>query len=493
MSYQLEQQVAFLTRKFNHICACVKKCLGIDCVNGDPNLYLNQRGLWSTPSGGGGSLIPMTYADFLNALNTSSLIPLSEVLITDFKTVHYIPNTNTFGSEDIHVGNVEPMIVRILDTGLPDKFITSTVFFNAFDTIEWIPFVPFDHFWDAVAGQSTGIIIYRKDINGNTRDYDFRNVVFRRWESSSGSGIYDALTDTGFAYQDFSPFPNGSYNQYIKSPGFQYASFDSYYLDNTVFQDYVINTTAEVMSSTTFLSYCNDSKFGTCRGSLFRQSLDFVNNTYLDSCLFTSTVLFLNSNFLANTQFLGAIESVTSNFINSCTFTTDVRESLILNCTATTSAGIIRSTIHNATTNTVTGSISDSIINDLSNNNISGNINRCSFGSFTNNTLNSVDTCSVGLFDSNSGAYSISLVTGAEFQNNEFGGNIQKVDFNTIVDCSISATVQNHKFLSNLTSKTFTPTANMQNPTLPTISKFDQTLGDVEESLNAGTLTYTAF
>jgi|688.fasta_scaffold365828_2 hypothetical protein len=48
----LERLVRSINIKMNNFCNKVRCCLGIDCLNGDEELYLNQRGNWTSPGGG---------------------------------------------------------------------------------------------------------------------------------------------------------------------------------------------------------------------------------------------------------------------------------------------------------------------------------------------------------------------------------------------------------------------------------------------------------
>jgi hypothetical protein len=47
----LERLVRSINIKMNNFCNKVRCCLGIDCLNGDEELYLNQRGNWTSTGG----------------------------------------------------------------------------------------------------------------------------------------------------------------------------------------------------------------------------------------------------------------------------------------------------------------------------------------------------------------------------------------------------------------------------------------------------------
>ena len=47
----LERLVRSINIKMNNFCNKVRCCIGIDCLNGDEELYLNQRGNWTSTGG----------------------------------------------------------------------------------------------------------------------------------------------------------------------------------------------------------------------------------------------------------------------------------------------------------------------------------------------------------------------------------------------------------------------------------------------------------
>ena len=212
-------------------CEGVNTCLGIS-EEGDEALVLNQQGNWEYVSGS--EPIEVTYTELLNLISTNTLIAGRQYLITDFQTVTYIQFSDNIGDEEIHTGAIEPMLVQAVSSSELATEIWSTVYPT--DKITWKPIFN-DRDYDAVLGQSTGVITSRYDtINKLYRDYDWRNIIFRRWETVSGSGIFDNPTDTGFAFQDYPPFPAvDAFYVSIGSPTVQASNFGiPYQLDNTV-------------------------------------------------------------------------------------------------------------------------------------------------------------------------------------------------------------------------------------------------------------------
>ena len=62
-------------------------------------------------------------------------------------------------------------------------------------------------------GQATkGLITYRTDSSNNTSWYDSRAVLFKRYESSPGSGVFSIINDNGGASQSILTFSGGCYN-----------------------------------------------------------------------------------------------------------------------------------------------------------------------------------------------------------------------------------------------------------------------------------------
>ena len=232
------------------------------------------------------------YSELTTLLNNNELIPSSYYLINDFQTVTYIQFSNSIGNEEIHTGATEPMLVQAVSSSGLSTNIISTIYPT--DNITWKPFFN-DRDYDAVLGQSTGVITSRYDtLLKLYRDYDWRNVIFRRWETVSGSSDYNNYTDTGFAFQDFTPF-NLALDNFDVSVGSglevgQIGLGLPYQLDNVVFQ-----------------LYCTVSKVSLGAVSTFQNTFD-VNNIDI---LFDQLCLleFVNNNikYVLSNQFDGDV------------------------------------------------------------------------------------------------------------------------------------------------------------------------------------------
>jgi len=236
------------------------------------------------------------YSELTTLLNNNELIPSSYYLINDFQTVTYIQFSNSIGNEEIHTGATEPMLVQAVSSSGLSTNIISTIYPT--DNITWKPFFN-DRDYDAVLGQSTGVITSRYDtLLKLYRDYDWRNVIFRRWETVSGSSDYNNYTDTGFAFQDFTPF-NLALDNFDVSVGSglevgQIGLGAPYQLDNVVFQ-----------------LDCTVSKVSLGAVSTFQNTFDVNNNLLLFDQLCLLEFVNNNIKYVLSNQFDGDVISNT--------------------------------------------------------------------------------------------------------------------------------------------------------------------------------------
>ena len=68
----LERLVRSINIKMNNFCNKVRCCLGIDCLNGDGELFLNQKGNWGSPGGSSVSGTPTEVAFFNTTTSVTS-------------------------------------------------------------------------------------------------------------------------------------------------------------------------------------------------------------------------------------------------------------------------------------------------------------------------------------------------------------------------------------------------------------------------------------
>ena len=116
----------------------------------------------------------LTYAELAAHIAAGTLIPSAAYLITDYQTVHTIPNTS-----DTNTGPLEPLLV----TATATNKLAPVAFAPAFP--DDIIFYNFSNDVDIVPGSTKGYIYRRIDTKQNNDfPFDFRNVKFRRWKVS---------------------------------------------------------------------------------------------------------------------------------------------------------------------------------------------------------------------------------------------------------------------------------------------------------------------
>ena len=480
---------------------------------------------------GGGGLTSITYNDLVALAGAGNLKVGAFYLITDFRMVTYIQfSGGGIGSEDIHNGKLEPMIVQAASPSDIDGTIISTV--NPTDIINYSLLFS-DREWDAVAGQSTGIITYREDtINKNSRDFDFRNINFRRWETVNGSGIYDSFTNTGNGFVDIDAYPSNCYGNKIHSPLFAYSDIGvPYFLDNTVFfsTGAVIGNSIEIAWANTFSGSTDANNITACFGNLI---LDNCQGNQLGS---------LQNNIISDKLKSNICYEIIDNNIDSCQnnnciiigeniFSGDIADNccnfIIRNTSSNVGAGINNNQLNVIQDNIDFGAIAhnsgveiisnirceiqyNSVYSIIENStSVIGSrlmiIERNSGYAISQNTstsatgfeleFNNVNSVQGNTFDKLTG---FNANTGNTFTNNVFdnipaGATFKNNIFPTILSCVISDGVNSNNFIARITNKTFTPTLSMI-ADAPTITTYDYITGDVEQVLSGGVISYVAF
>ena len=546
-TYDIENKIKSLEIAYNNLCCLIRKCLGIKST-GDSDKFLNQKGEWkniSSPQ----LIIEVTYSELLNLISSNSLVQDTNYLITDFKTVHYIQYSGSLGNEEIHVGNTEPMIVTAVSNNELYHEIVSTIYPE--DKITWKPIFN-DREYDAVLGQSTGVITSRRDTKFRLeRDYDWRNVIFRRWELTTGIGDFLSYTDTGFAYQDFPPFVAlASTNSEVVSPLLFASNLGiPYQLDNIVFMEMCFQNFIKLGYACTFADSVYDNEIGTIfyilhqnkmsennfegysstsiTGDIRKNNIqnvsnnningDFKNNLFAnfeDNTINSDVLYNIGTNWYNNTiggtvayNNISTIEdnNITGDFANNSftyfygnTITSDVANNIGTNCFDNTIGG-------NVAYNNINIFAQCSFSGDILYNNIQrlenseGNtMSYCNFNEFYNNQdspncnfeNNNIVKVRNNSFDPS--ILQFSYNKGTLFQDNSLSGDFNNNDFGSLTVNTINGSVNNNKFLANIASKTFTPTASMSAAT-PSITLNDTTNGDAEQVLTGGVLSYTPF
>jgi len=113
----------------------------------------------------------VTYAELAALISGSDLIQGRQYLITDYRTVHTIPNT-----VDTNTGTLEPLIVTALSTTDLEPVAYSTT--HKDDIVYYDPVNN-----SKVNGSTKGCIYRRIDtVNNSDIPFDWREVKFRRWQ-----------------------------------------------------------------------------------------------------------------------------------------------------------------------------------------------------------------------------------------------------------------------------------------------------------------------
>jgi hypothetical protein len=156
------------------------KYIGFD----GPNFTEKDNTGATTPAGGGGGYIDITYSEIIYAIDEGVLIPGSYYRITDFRTCYDVPeyylngNSKTFGAIDYVQGSLEPIIVLATSTNK----ISSTAYQPSYPNDR----IQYDCTFNSTSntgGTAYGRITERIDEFNNRTDYDHRNITFNRFQS----------------------------------------------------------------------------------------------------------------------------------------------------------------------------------------------------------------------------------------------------------------------------------------------------------------------
>ena len=452
---------------------------------------ISTGGIWvdtTSSSGGGGGTPPfyyvVTYDALMSLISGSNLIAGAFYLINDFASATYIQFSGTggggIGGEEVHIGNAEPLLVQATTSTTLSGTAMSLAFPN--DVIQYSVNIP-DGFYEYAASQGKGCIIYREDtLNQIARDYDWRNVIFRRWETSVGSGNYWSIQPvTNADYIDITCFWNTGYKQnvYVKSPLQANVGITGfpYWLDN-----FVINAGNSCIALQVNLAYGSTySEYTAGIGGLDACVYDVVifdtviSDTISDNRISSSIENFINlgSGTFQNNNIGGFqnnnindtnIGSITGNIISAC-YQNTINQlqynsgSLLLfnqnngdpiNINGNQGFAFITNNVCNQIIGNISDTISDNICTQI-NGNISNSINsNNNAGLIGNNLSNNINT------NSNQGDISNNTV-GNLIENNTNGGNIS----NNV--CSVIQYNSNLYAISNNNVETITNNSNNGN------------------------------
>ena len=152
--------------------------------------------------------IEKTHSQLLALKAGNTLIPGAKYAITDFKYVADQPDFNSDGT---------PKTSVVTKTGAVfETIVLTATSINTFANEAYSVQFPTDiiHYdidftaTEVMESSAKGRITYREDADGNSADFDFRNALFKRYESSTGSGIFNQYKDNSEASVELPLFSN---------------------------------------------------------------------------------------------------------------------------------------------------------------------------------------------------------------------------------------------------------------------------------------------
>ena len=403
----------------------------------------------------------VTHSELYSLLTGATLTPGKHYLITDFKTCYdqpdYDHNGNTIETGNYKQGNVAPILVLATDVDKISEHAYQPEYSG--DTIQYDPYFTST---EVTAGAAFGRITYRIDDKGNAFDYDFREVLFKRYDAYSAEEIYDgkvSIDSVGVVIGVGTNFTNRNVGEVIGIVNsntaygvnfYEIVSIDTetsmtvtgrtiYSVNDTFYTDREIDTRmsykqSNIISNTGFTEYKTFASYNECfnntcgnrvantidngdtfllsnnvfRSSLYRDNSfgsDFRNNTFNDDCTNNT----ISGNFYGN---------VIDNDFDNNTISSDFYDNIII---CDFQNNIIQNDFYN-------NNLGDNDSNDFDNNLIMGSFygnfytgddtfaNNILKSSFYNNIIQySFDDNVVGNFNSN-------LIKN-DFNNNTVGDN----------------------------------------------------------------------
>lgn len=224
---------------------------------------LNSSNVWMDVSGGsgGGGGIPIytsvSYSDLGDLINDGNLNTGTFYLINDFQTKAIIQFSGDLpsgvGNEQVQVGALEPLLVQAISNNTLSATAQSPLYPQ--DKILY-RYSPLQSDYDYLVPNSLGVIYYRQDQDVMvSREYDWRNIKFRRWETVMGNEDFTSCTPVLDAdFVDYAPFENCQtlYSVSISNNPTLANDYDQpYILDNTVIKGY------DSVFGSNFSAYCN--------------------------------------------------------------------------------------------------------------------------------------------------------------------------------------------------------------------------------------------
>jgi hypothetical protein len=445
-------------------------CIGGDTINNFPAIALitdgiainiiqadRTRYLGTTNVAGGTSLpnlIPITYADLVNFIGAGTLVAGQQYLLTDYETIYDQPDFDALGLPKAVVttntGAVEPLILRAVTQFDISGMVQSVVF----------PLDKIQYDWtfsstEVMGAPAKGRIIERVSGNysggtGNNRaSYDHREVVFKRYETFAGSGVYTVINDNGEASDNAILTFAKNKNMYLG--GIVDSSSFPFLLSNNIFD---LNCYDIIIGADSWNNTFGGGSYGTSFGLSCRNNTigaNFNNNT-IGNSFANNTIgdFFENQNignsFSGNNIGINSLGNTIGNDFQTNTIGDTFSNNSIGNDFANN--GISNSFVSNIignlfgentidfgfTSNTIGGGFRLNIVgNKVANNNfgVSCQSNKIGNASANNNIGNAFTSNTIGggfIYNVISGDFN-SNITVANFQQNNICRKIIGIDF----------------------------------------------------------------
>lgn len=394
--------------------------------------------------------ISVSYADLVDLINNVKLTPLAYYLITDFKTRAIIQFTGDLpsgvGNELVQEGTLEPLLVQALSANTLSNTAQSILYPQ--DKILY-RLSPLQSDYDYQVPNSLGVIYYRQDQDIMVaREYDWRNIKFRRWETSPENQDFTNFVPVAdSAYVDYAPFENCGiiHNLNLRNSEEATSYFSlPYILDNTVIKYFggVSTVTISCFGNTIVGLNYNENP-----SQMFSNNI----NTLAFSTIKAQNIVFNSGDFWTNVTFLGvdgnsqfnsnqisALDTINisgsfAQFQNNSILTLSEVQSDV--CTDNRGSTWITSTISNLTNNDIAilnnvqiEEVSNNILNELTNSS-----NTLTGAKITDNVGNQIDNnSSFHIRDNN-----VTYIT----NNNDTPDSTQEIELNVgtyIIDCGAS-------------------------------------------------------
>jgi hypothetical protein len=395
----------------------------------------------------------VTHSELYSLLTGATLTPGKHYLITDFKTCYDQPDYDHTGSTietgNYKQGNVAPILVLATDVDKISEHAYQPEYSG--DTIQYDPYFTST---EVTAGAAFGRITYRIDDKGNAFDYDFREVLFKRYNAYSAEEIYDgkvSINSVGVVTGVGTNFTGRTTGEVIGIVNPNTAYGVNFYEIVSIDAETSMTVTGRTIYSVNDTFYTDSV---TDNGMSYKQNNIFSNTGFSQYNTFTSYDECFNNtcgNRVANTIENEDTFLLSNNVFRSGPYRDNSFGSNFRNNTFNDSCG----------NNTISGNFYGNIIdNDFDYNTISSdfydNIIICDF---TNNIIQN-DFYNNNLGDNDSNDFDYNLIMGSFYGNfytgdDSFANNILKSYFyNNIIQYSFDDNVVGN-FYSNFIKNDF--------------------------------------